>query len=65
MSKPYGIRARVRSINAALKERWDNLRLTLGMAANDNAGTREHRQIRAEESSSRSADALPAAASLP
>ena len=65
MSKPYGIRARVRSINAALKERWDNLRLTLGVSANDNAGTREHRQILAAESSSRCDDALPAAASFP
>lgn len=63
MSKPYGVRARIRSISAELKKRRDELVLAFG-AANDNLETRDQELIRANEVRPRSVDAH-SATSLP
>jgi hypothetical protein len=63
MSKPYGVRAHIRSIAAELKKRRDELVLAFG-AANDNVESLHHNLIRANESKPRSVNAH-SATSLP
>lgn len=65
MSKPYGVRVRIRSISAALKTRWGNLPLPFGAGWGKHEESPGAGQVRAEESLSQSSNALRVATFLP